>query len=94
MPRLPAQLNPKINAVASEVIMKALAKDPAQRYQSGREMANDLEKCRENSGQGGQEAPNPRKVLCRPTRPKRPLPRSLPHRRRTPSCPATARSEI
>ena len=50
MPTPPAQLNPKINTVASEVIMKALAKDPAQRYQSGRQMANDLEKCRENSG--------------------------------------------
>jgi len=50
MPTPPAQLNPKVNAVTSEVIMKALAKDPAQRYQSGRDMANDLEKCRENTG--------------------------------------------
>src|SRR5579862_5128900 len=49
MPAPPSSLNPKINPVASEVIMKALAKDPAQRYESGREMASDLERCREAS---------------------------------------------
>jgi serine/threonine-protein kinase len=56
-PTPPAQLNPKINSVASEVIMKALAKDPAERYPSGREMVNDLEKCREASGKAAQKAP-------------------------------------
>jgi len=50
MPVPPAQLNPRINEVASTVIMKALSKDPEERYQSGREMVNDLEKCRENTG--------------------------------------------
>ena len=48
-PAPPSTLNPKINPVASEVIMKALAKDPAHRYQSSREMVNDLERCREAS---------------------------------------------
>jgi serine/threonine-protein kinase len=49
MPVSPTILNPKVNPVASEVIMRALAKDPSERYQSGREMANELEKCRESS---------------------------------------------
>jgi serine/threonine protein kinase len=49
MPVTPAILNPKINPIASDVIMRALAKNPADRYQSGREMVNDLEKARESS---------------------------------------------
>lgn len=49
MPVPPSSLNPKISPIASEVILKTLAKDPAQRYQSGREMVNDLERCREAS---------------------------------------------
>jgi serine/threonine protein kinase len=60
-PTAPAQLNPKINPVASEVIMKALAKDPLERYQSGRDMATDLEKCREASGKAVKKAPEPSK---------------------------------
>src|SRR4029077_7461124 len=43
----------------------ALAKDPAQRYQSGREMANDLEKCRENTGKAVKQ-PEPTKGIVLP----------------------------
>src|SRR5579864_1118085 len=57
MPVPPALVNPKINPVASDVIMRALAKNPADRYQSGREMVNDLEKCRENSGKTVKKSP-------------------------------------
>src|SRR5207302_285673 len=57
MPVSPAILNPKINPVASDVIMKALAKNPAERYQSGREMVNDLEKARESTVKPAKRAP-------------------------------------
>src|ERR1700692_1828142 len=44
----PSSLNPKIHPAVSAVIMKALAKDPAQRYQHARELLDDLEKCKDN----------------------------------------------
>ena len=48
MPPNPSSLNPKIHPAVSAVIMKALAKDPAQRYQHARELLDDLEKCKDN----------------------------------------------
>lgn len=44
----PVQLNAKVHPLLSDLIMKALAKDPAQRYASGRELLDDLEKCKES----------------------------------------------
>ncbi|HXY51688.1 MAG TPA: serine/threonine-protein kinase [Terriglobales bacterium] len=67
MPVPPAQLNSRINEVASTVIMKALSKDPEKRYQSGREMVNDLEKCRENTGRApAKKAGGPPKGIVAP----------------------------
>jgi serine/threonine-protein kinase len=66
MPPRPDKVNPKINAVASNVIMKALAKDPAQRYQSGRELAADLEKCREAASKGAKKADAPKQQTMAP----------------------------
>ncbi|HKV37591.1 MAG TPA: PEGA domain-containing protein, partial [Blastocatellia bacterium] len=40
------QLNPKTHPALSAVIMKALSKSPEERYQSGQELVNDLEKCK------------------------------------------------
>ncbi len=47
-PTPPIHVNPKVHPGLSDLIMKALAKDPAERYQTGREMLDDLEKCKES----------------------------------------------
>src|SRR5262247_3743975 len=41
-PELPRRINPAIPGELQNVCLKALEKDPAQRYQSAREMADDL----------------------------------------------------
>ena len=48
----PMHVNPKLHPVLSDLIMKALAKDPAERYQNGRELLDDLEKCKESKATG------------------------------------------
>ncbi len=47
-PVAPIHVNPKIHPLLSDLIVKALAKDPAERYQNGRELLDDLEKCKES----------------------------------------------
>jgi hypothetical protein len=46
MPVAVDQVNRKTHPALSAVIMKALAKMPEERYQSGQELVNDLEKCK------------------------------------------------
>src|SRR6202166_5109751 len=58
MPPSPSTVNAKIQPAVSALIMKALAKDPAARYQHARELLEDLEKCKENSKKGGIETKN------------------------------------
>ncbi|HEY6373745.1 MAG TPA: PEGA domain-containing protein [Candidatus Sulfotelmatobacter sp.] len=44
----PLHVNAKVHPLLSDLIMKALAKDPADRYQDGRALLDDLEKCKES----------------------------------------------
>ncbi|MGO9368938.1 MAG: serine/threonine protein kinase, partial [Terriglobales bacterium] len=48
LPASPSAENAKVHLAVSALVMKALAKDPAERYQSARELLDDLEKCKEN----------------------------------------------
>jgi serine/threonine protein kinase len=59
MPPSPSTLNPKVQAGVSALIMKALAKDPQARYQTARELVEDLEKCKES---GRKSAADPKKA--------------------------------
>ena len=52
-PVAPDQINRKTHPVLSQVIMKALAKAPEERYQSGQDLVNDLERCKESAGKAG-----------------------------------------
>jgi serine/threonine protein kinase len=78
-PVAPDQINRKLHPALSQVIMKALAKAPEERYQSGQDLVNDLERCKESAtkaaaaakpGQPAQKAPAPQKpapVVSAPT---------------------------
>ncbi len=61
-PVAPAHVNPKIHPLLSNLIMKALEKDPAKRYQSGREMLDDLEKCKESKPAAARKAEAPKGI--------------------------------
>jgi serine/threonine protein kinase len=58
----PDQVNCKIHPVLSHVIMKALAKDPEERFTSGQELVKELDRCRENATKtAAKAAPTPAK---------------------------------
>ncbi|PYV73362.1 MAG: hypothetical protein DMG96_23460 [Acidobacteria bacterium] len=48
-PPLPVRLKANVNAGLSGLIMKALAKLPDERYQSGQELVRDLEQCKNST---------------------------------------------
>jgi serine/threonine-protein kinase len=60
------QINPKIHPALNAVIMKAFAKRPEERYQSGQELVNDLEKCKESASKATAAKPTAAKVAGTP----------------------------
>src|SRR5271170_6243845 len=62
----PMHVNPKLHPVLSDLIMKALAKNPAERFQNGRELLDELEKCKESKPQAAKQAAAPAKSAVVP----------------------------
>ena len=58
-PALPVRVKPKVNKVLSDLIMKAIAKSPGERYQSGQELVRDLENCKSSSAPAAAPKVNP-----------------------------------
>jgi serine/threonine protein kinase len=48
-PPLPVRLKPNVNAALSALIMKAIAKSPEGRFQSGQELVRELEQCKNST---------------------------------------------
>jgi hypothetical protein len=55
-PVAPDQVNRKLHPALSQVIMKALSKAPEERYQSGQDLVNDLERCKESASKAAAAA--------------------------------------
>ena len=62
IPGNPSSVNSKIQPAVSALIMKALAKDPAERYQNAGELLDDLERCKENGEKATSDSPKPTPV--------------------------------
>jgi serine/threonine protein kinase len=63
-PVAPIHVNPKIHPLLSNLIMKALEKDPSRRYQSGRELLDDLEKCKESKPVAAKRPEAPKGIVA------------------------------
>jgi serine/threonine protein kinase len=93
-PTPPVKLNAKLHPLLSDLIMKALSKDPAERYQNGRELLDSLEKCKESKPQAANKlAPKPMAAVVKPPAAAKavsPAP-AAPVRAVTPTAPAATR---
>jgi serine/threonine protein kinase len=66
-PTAPVKVNAKLHPLLSDLIMKALSKDPAERFQNGRELLDSLEKCKESKPQAANKlAPKPMAAVVKP----------------------------
>jgi serine/threonine protein kinase len=73
VPMAPDQINRKLHPALSQVIMKALAKAPAERYQSGQDLVNDLERCKESATKAAAAA-KPGQTAPKASAPQKPAP--------------------
>ena len=60
----PIHINGKVHPLLSDLIMKALSKDPAQRYQNGRALLDDLEKCKESKTLAAKKPEAPKSTVA------------------------------
>lgn len=67
-PAPPEQFNPKISDALSALITKAMAKDPALRYQSGQELISDLEKCKNQPASAAAKSKEPARGFTAPVK--------------------------
>jgi serine/threonine protein kinase len=65
MPVPPAQVNLKIHPGLSDLIMKALSKNPEERYESGRALLDDLEKCKDSGTKTSTTVAQPAKAAAK-----------------------------
>jgi serine/threonine-protein kinase len=56
-PVSPDQVNRKLHPALSQLIMKALAKNPDERYATGQDLVNDLERCKESTTKAAAKTP-------------------------------------
>ena len=64
-PRRPRQLNPSLSPALEQVVLKAIAKQPADRYQRGAELVKDLRRALSGIGAKAVAAPSKRSPLAR-----------------------------
>src|SRR6476620_3401911 len=62
-PAAPVAVNRKIHPVLSEVIMKALSKAAEDRFQSGQELVNEMERCKESAAKASKKPAQPAQGL-------------------------------
>lgn len=65
-PVAPVRVNGKVHPLLSDLIVKALEKDPSQRYQRGRELLDDLENCKESKPQAAKKSTEAPKTAAVP----------------------------